>query len=125
RSAALPRFQRALACVVGRRATVQSRYVAWRVVCVGIASGGFAVWLASLPIDGTRLAALAVGAILVLTIVIESSSEIGRRAADWLMPLFAWAFWPLEFVIAPLAFLSSGFTRIIKIRQNTDPHVAE
>ncbi len=120
-----PRFQRALDRAVERRATLQSRYLAWRVLCLGVASGGFALWVVSLPLDTRQRAALAVGALLVLTIVMESCSVIGRRAADWLMPIFALALIPFEIIIAPLAFLSSGFARLVNLRQNNDPRLAE
>lgn len=108
-----------------RRATLQSRYLAWRVLCIGLAASSIALWLSSLQLDQTRVAALSVGALLVLVIIIESCSEIGRRTADWVMPPLSLALIPLEIVIAPLAFLSSGFARLVKRRQNTDPHVAE
>ncbi len=71
------------------------------------------------------MAAVGVGAMLILTIIMESCSEVGRRTADWIMPLFALVLQPFEFVIAPLAFLSSGFARLVKVRPNTDPQLAE
>jgi CBS domain containing-hemolysin-like protein len=95
------------------------------VVCVAIAASSFALSLASSSLDYTRMGALAVGMILVLTIVMEGCSEVGRRTADWVMPIFALGLIPFELLIAPLAFLSSGFARLVKIRQNTNPQIAE
>ncbi len=108
-----PRYRKALERAVERRATLQSRYLALRVICIGTAAGGFALWLSSLSINFTRYAALAVGAMLVLSIVIESCSEIGRRTADWVMPVFALILIPLDTMVAPLAFLTSGFAKLV------------
>lgn len=122
---AAPRYRRTLERAVERRSTLQSRYLAWRVLCVGAAAGSFVLWLVPLGLDLSRLIALAVGAILLLNIVIESCCEIGRRTADWVMPIFSLVLIPLELLIAPLAFLSSGFARLVKFRQNNDHSVTE
>jgi CBS domain containing-hemolysin-like protein len=118
-----PRYRRALERVVAHRSTVQSRYLAWRVISVCGAAGCMALWQYQLPLDGLRHGAVSFGLLLAIAIVIEVSSAIGRQAADWLVPAIALFLGPLELAMAPLAFVTSGFARLASTRKKGDPRI--
>ncbi len=125
---ASPRMKRPLQRVTEERDVVQARYRAGRVVSLCLAAGSVAVWLEAKRQTGLDLVthlSMAAVVVLALAIIVELSASLGRRAADWVLPLQLLALRPYELVMAPLAFLTGGFTYVLKWRGKTDPRVAE
>ena len=119
------RTKGALERAVKNRATIQARYLAGRVVSLCIAAGSAAYALDRLRLEATLTIAVAAGALLALAIIIELSASLGRRAADWVTPVCLFMLWPYEIVLAPLGFLTGGFTFLFKWTSKTDPKVTE
>jgi magnesium and cobalt exporter, CNNM family len=120
-----PRFRGALERAVAHRTTIQTRYLAGRVTAIAVAAGGFVRWLDGLTLDGLTWGAAALGAALMLAIVVEVAASLGRRTADWLLPIALMGLRPLELSVAPFAFLTSGFTILTKWGRRSDPRVDE
>jgi putative hemolysin len=110
---------------MANRDTVQARYLAGLVVSLCVAAGGMTRWLDGLGLDTTTYLACAGCAILLIAIIVELSASIGRRAADWFVPVALVVLWPYEILIAPLAFLTGGFTYALKWRRKADPKIIE
>jgi putative hemolysin len=120
---AKPRYRGALERVLAHRDTVQSRYLAWRVVSVCSAAACLATWQYALPLDNFSHGFVSGGLLLGMAIVIETSSVIGRSVADWLVPVMALFLGPLELAMAPIAFITSGFARLLSSRRRGDPKI--
>jgi len=120
---ASPRFRNSLDRACRERSTIQARYLGGRVVAIAVAAGGFARWLDTLALDGLIWGMCGFGAILLLAIVVELSASLGRRAADWVLPLALMVLRPFELALAPLAFLTSGFSVLAKWGGQSDPKV--
>jgi CBS domain containing-hemolysin-like protein len=122
---ATPRTKHNLDRAVADRPTIQARYLAGRVVSLCIAAGGMGIWLSSLHLDALLNAACAGSAILLMAIIIELAASLGRRAADSFVPLALLALWPYEMLVAPIAFLTGGFTYALKWGALNDPKITE
>ena len=120
---AAPRFRSHLERACRMRSTIQARYLAGRVVAIAVAAGGFARWLDSLRLDTSIWSASAFGAVLLLAIIVELSASLGRRSADWVLPIALLVLRPYEVLLAPLAFLTSGFSVLAKWGGPSDPKV--
>ena len=118
-----PRFRTHLERACRLRSTIQARYLAGRVVAIAVAAGGSARWLDSLQLDTVIWSASAFGAVLLLAIVVELSASLGRRTADWVLPLALLVLRPFELLLAPLAFLTSGFSVLAKWGGPSDPKI--
>ena len=122
---AKPRFRKQLERAVRRRAVLQSRYLAGRVSALVITAATLVLWLEDHIFDTMTWVAVGGGLLLLLSILLEICAAYGRRAADWVLPWVMILLWPLELVVAPLAFLTSGFTHLFKWRRVTDRRVTE
>jgi magnesium and cobalt exporter, CNNM family len=120
-----PRYRKPLERVVRNRTTMQARYVAGRVVSLCIAAAGAALWVHDrYPGTAARLAFDAC-IVLILAIVVEVASGIGRSAADWVVPMASLVLRPLELLMAPVAFLTASFSRLFKWRTDWDRRIVE
>lgn len=122
---AKPRYRKHLERAARLQVTVQARYLAWRALSLCVTAGSTVLWLRQLDLPPSSLAASAFGALLVLAVIVELSASLGRRAVDTLLPPLLICLRPYELVIAPLAFLTGGFTYLLKWRRTTDPKVTE
>jgi putative hemolysin len=118
------RFREALQRAVARRERLHARYVAGRALALSIAAGAFGMWLAHPAHDDQRVV-LAAGALFVAALLIEAASAMGRRAHDTLLPLLVVLLRPVELLLAPLAYLTSGLTDLLKWREKANRKVEE
>jgi CBS domain containing-hemolysin-like protein len=120
-----PKYQKHLERVVAHRTTLQARYLAGRTVSLLVAAAGATLWVSQHYATAATRAAFAACILLTLAIVMEVAAGIGRLGADWVIPVAARALRPLELLMAPIAFLTSSFTRLFKWRKEGDRRVIE
>jgi len=70
------------------------------VVALATTAASLVLWLEDHVFDITTWLAVALGLLLLLTIVVEIRLGYGRRAADWVLPWVMMLLWPLEMVVA-------------------------
>ncbi|MBI4705338.1 MAG: HlyC/CorC family transporter [Deltaproteobacteria bacterium] len=117
----------ALRRVSGMRPILHSRYGLGRMLSLVGAVACFCAWLGAWRAPAWGQAAVAAGAIIVLGVLLDAATTIGRREADWVVP--AAAFWlrPLELALAPIAAVTGVLAALVarSRRRKPNPRLTE
>ncbi|MFP6684424.1 MAG: hemolysin family protein [Polyangiaceae bacterium] len=109
---AKPRFKRSIERLVVNRERIQMRYLSARILALFAAAAAVALFVSGLSDPTVRLGAC-VAALVSCTVVIGVATQLGRRAANTIVPLSAVALRPVELAMTPLALIPNLLSRAI------------